>query len=240
MLAERRKIIKDADARKIFEGVFDESTINTINRLSSKGLFFSYYGKIKEGKESTVILGDTKEGKKVAIKVYAVEASNFKKMQGYLIADPRFEKIKLNKRSIIFAWCKKEFKNLKLARNAGVSCPEPLGFMNNVLVMEFLGDEEPYPRLKDVVPENPEKTFKEVIENMKLLYKKAGIVHGDLSEFNILYHEKPYLIDFSQSVVLSHPNSKSFLERDIKNVCRFFEKLGLEIDTEKILEEIIK
>ncbi len=53
----------------------------------------------------------------------------------------------------------------------------------------------------------------------------AGLVHADLSEYNILVKgKKPYLIDFGQAVVLKHPNASAFLERDIKNILQYFKK----------------
>jgi RIO kinase 1 len=54
------------------------------------------------------------------------------------------------------------------------------------------------------------------------LYKKAGLVHADLSEFNILYGDQPYLIDMGQSVTRDHPRALAFLMRDIRNINRFF------------------
>ena len=215
-----RKRFKDSEQRKIFSGILDDSTLMTLYKLSNKGYFDAIYGPIKEGKESTVLLAE-KKGKKLAIKVYAIKAGNFKRMHPYLVGDPRFKKIRKDKRSIIFAWCQKEFKNLERSRKAGVRCPKPIAFMNNVLIMEFLGkDSEPYPRLKDTKLKS-KKIFEDIIKNMIKLHKKAKIVHGDLSEFNVLMGKKPYLIDFSQSVLLSHPNSDMFLKRDIKNICKF-------------------
>ena len=64
------------------------------------------------------------------------------------------------------------------------------------------------------------------------LYNKAELVHGDLSEFNILYHDHPYLIDMGQSVTRDHPRALHFLMRDIRNVNRFFKKKGCTVKTE--------
>ena len=64
------------------------------------------------------------------------------------------------------------------------------------------------------------------------LYNKAELVHGDLSEFNILYSDQPYLIDMGQSVTRDHPRALQFLMRDIRNMNRFFKKRGCEVKTE--------
>lgn len=229
------------ELRKVWGGVFDNSTIMSIFKLMQKGYIKELVKPVKEGKESLVLAG--RNAKDTAIKVYAVRAANFKRMQPYLLGDPRFQKIKGDRRNIIFAWCRKEFKNLQRTTDAGVSCPSPITFLNNILVMEFIGDNfEPAPRLSDIILDKPlaENLFKNIIEDIKILYQKAKLVHGDLSEFNILLHEnKPVLIDFSQAVLLEHPNADYFLKRDILNVCKYFSKYGIKTKDKEIYEEIV-
>ena len=224
------KRIDLSEARKSWSGIFDESTILSINKLMKKGFVKDVGGVAKEGKESIVLAGIGSEGY-VAIKVYAVNASKFKRMETYIFGDKRFSKIKKDRRSVIFAWCRKEFSNLKLAFGKGVNCPEPLAFHNNVLVERFVGHyPTPAPRLSDCIHSALDWTelFKSVLEQMKKM-NMAGIVHGDLSEYNMLYWEgNPWIIDLSQGVLLSHPDAHEFLERDVKNVCSFFRKLGVD------------
>ncbi|MBU3905049.1 MAG: serine protein kinase RIO [Nanoarchaeota archaeon] len=225
--------MNQSDLKKVWGGVFDNLAIMALYKLLSKGTIKEIKSVIKEGKESQVLFGEPN----IAIKVYAIKASNFKQMQPYIIDDARFRGIKKNKKSIIFAWCKKEFRNLEKARKKGVSCPKPIAFLNNVLVMEFLGkDGVPYPRLKDSKVPKDKKLFNEIIKNIKKLYK-AGLVHADLSEYNILVGDKVYIIDMSQSVLTSHPNANMFLERDVHNVCKYFSKY-FTVDYVKILEKI--
>ncbi|MFQ6009595.1 MAG: serine protein kinase RIO [Candidatus Aenigmatarchaeota archaeon] len=235
------KKIRWSDLRKTWGGVFDNQTILAIYKLMNRGDIKEVVGVVKEGKESKVLAARGRKGT-VAIKVYAIEAANFKRMLPYLIGDPRFGRIKKDKRSIIFAWAKKEFKNLERARKAGVHCPRPIAFEKNVLVLEFIGDDfKPAQRLSHTRPKDPEKVFKVVIGDMKRMWVKAGIVHGDLSEFNILLHkERPWIIDFSQSVVKDHPHALGFLKRDINNVCIYFRKLGVECEDEEIYEKLLK
>jgi len=73
----------------------------------------------------------------------------------------------------------------------------------------------PAPRLVDVKLEDPETIYREVIENLERLVS-AGLVHGDLSQFNILLHGDPVFIDFSQSIPSSHPFARELLQRDVK------------------------
>ena len=59
--------------------------------------------------------------------------------------------------------------------------------------------------------------------NIRNIYQKCKLVHGDLSEFNLLYHDgKAYIIDVSQSVEHDHPHALEFLRKDIHNVTEFF------------------
>lgn len=238
---EIRKKFKDYEQRKVFAGVLDEQTLFTLYKLSNKGYFEILHGFVKQGKESSVLVAEQKDGTIVAVKIHAIAAGNFKRMWPYLEGDPRFYRIKHNRRAIIFAWCKKEFKNMQIAFKAQVPCPEPIAQMNNVLIMEFLGKGfEPAPRLVDVELENPEKIFKDIVKYIRLLYK-AKLVHGDISFYNILwYKEKPYLIDFSQSVLLEHPNAQYLLKRDITNICNDFKKYGIEAVPDSVYEEVVK
>jgi len=79
---------------------------------------------------------------------------------------------------------------------------------------------------------------------LKTLYQKAGMVHGDASEYNILIRLSsltPCLIDFSQSVLTSHPNSGFYLRRDIRNLTNFFQKKGAPTRAETaVFNEIVR
>jgi RIO kinase 1 len=112
--------------------------------------------------------------------------------------------------------------------------------MRNVLVMEFIGkDSVRAPILKDVAPEiDPSEVYDKVAEYMRLLYQKAGLVHADLSEYNIMYYDQPVLIDMGQSVLLDHPSAEEFLVRDVKNIVRFFGALGVDCSEESLITEI--
>jgi RIO kinase 1 len=230
------------EIRKIWGGVFDNQTIMTIHKLMRKGVIKELVTPIKEGKESKVIAGIGKDGP-IAIKIYAVEAANFGRMEPYLRGDPRFARVKKDRRAMVNAWCRKEFSNLNIAFKAGVAVPEPYAFSNNVLVMKFVGDVvnnafAPCPRLTDTRPVHPDGLFNEVVANITALYRKAKLVHADLSEYNILLCDRPYIIDFSQATILEHPNADHFMRRDITNLCRYFKKIGVEADSAALYSTI--
>jgi len=223
---------------KVVHGVFDEKTLLALYRLLNKTKI-TVESLVKEGKESVILSGLTPDKKWVAIKVYRVEACEFKKMWRYLIGDPRFKGLKKRKRTIVNLWCKREFKNLKIAVKAGVNCPEPIAFQENILIMSFIGEDgSPAPRLIDVIIEDASPVYKEVIRDLKKLIK-SGMVHGDLSAYNILLWDKPYFIDFSHTTTINNQMALELLKRDVKNINSYFSKLNLHLkQPEKVYEEL--
>ncbi|HEC57879.1 MAG TPA: serine protein kinase RIO [Candidatus Syntrophoarchaeum butanivorans] len=232
---------------KVEEDVFDKPTLEALYRLANKGLITAMDGAISTGKEANVFYALGENDRKVAIKIYRITTSNFKAMSDYLLGDPRFQNIRHTKKSIVFEWTKKEFKNLMRAYEVGVRVPEPIVAERNILIMEFIGEDEvSAPRLKDVGEylEDPGSFFEIVVEYTSKLYQKASLVHADLSEFNILVeggveeNARPVFIDIGQGVTLDHVNAEEFLRRDIQNICRYFKKIGVECDEEDILRRV--
>jgi len=196
---------------------------------------------IKEGKESVIFSGLTKEKNWVAIKVYRTHVLDFKKISIYLMGDPRFGRISKNRRRFIYTWCKREFKNLQTAFQSGVNCPKPIAFMDNILIMSFIGDDGiAAPRLIDITPNNPQKVYDEIIGEMKKL-SESGLVHGDLSAYNILFKDNPIIIDFSHATTEKNPIAFELLERDIKNINSYFSKFKIHLISQEILyKDLIK
>jgi RIO kinase 1 len=225
--------------QKIYQNVFDNFTERTLFKLMSQKHFDGLIGPVQIGKEANVFLAQ--KGKdKIIVKIYRIENAEFKRMFEYIRKDMRYQNMSSNNRKIIFSWVQREYRNIFLAREAGVNVPTPIAFVNNILVLEYIGDSEPAPRLKDSIPKNPKKFFKDVLDNMRKLHK-AGMVHADLSEFNILnHHEKPVFIDFSQTTLLKSPNSEELVARDVRNIARFFIKIGVKTSEEEIKKYISK
>jgi RIO kinase 1 len=97
--------------------------------------------------------------------------------------------------------------------------------------MEFIGEEgESAPLLRETEIKNPKRIYNLVLGSVKKLYQKAKLVHGDLSEYNImLWKNQPVLFDVSQAVPLEHPMADQLLRRDLENVNRYFKRLGVEV-----------
>ena len=228
---KRIKKVDQSKKRATIESVFDERTIFNLSKLLVNGPLKRIEGVISAGKEANVYLAYDLTGKEVAIKIYKIDSNTSKWMRNYIIGDPRFKRIPRNVSKIIYLWASKEYKNLKRAYKVGLSVPNPIFIKDNILVMEYIGFESiPAPILKDIKkPNNILDLMNEILTFMKDLYQKAKLVHGDLSEFNILYHnQKPVVIDISQAVSIHHPKAEIYLVRDIKNIFTYFEKLGIE------------
>ena len=230
---------KPKEEFKTMHNVFDGFTNRTIYKLITQGHFEGLESPISIGKESNVFSALRKDGSRVMVKIYRLETCDFNRMFDYIKDDPRYTKFRKGKRNIIFTWVQREYRNLMKARQANVNVPTPLTFSNNVLVLEYVGDEGVIaPKLKDELPKKPKEFFNKIIGNMKKLYK-AGMVHADLSAFNILnFNENPVFIDFSQCTTLESSRAKEFLERDIRNVSNFFKKIGLEVDEKEVKKQI--
>ena len=214
--------IKDANQIKVSENVFDDVTLLALYKLVNKKWLSVIGGSISTGKEANVFYGE-RDGKGVAIKIYRIRTANFTTMSSYIVGDRRFSRVKKSRKELVFAWTRKEFSNLARAHEVGVAVPEPLVWDRNILIMSYLGENEiPYPQLKNADIEDPAEIYAIVVKYIDILYNKAELVHGDLSEFNILYGDQPYLIDMGQSVTRDHPRAFQFLMRDIRNINRFF------------------
>ncbi|MFC2154489.1 serine protein kinase RIO [Candidatus Altiarchaeota archaeon] len=232
---KRRKAI---GRKKVSQRVFDDSTLLTLYRLTNKRAFQYISGIVSTGKEANVFHAVTEEGEELAIKIYSTLVDDFKRRGKYIRGDPRF-KVGSSHRRLIYEWARKEYQNLKRVHGK-VDCPRPIVVSNNVLVMSFIGETGiPAPKLRETKIKDPEKYFKKIISMIKKMHS-LGIVHGDLSEYNILNPGKPLFIDFSQGVVLQHQHALEFLKRDIENICKYFSKYGIESDSGKIYASIVK
>ncbi len=242
-----RLLIKDRTSdRAVFEEVFDKSTLMILYTLLNLGIVEQIFGVLKSGKESRIYRGVDSEGTVVVLKIYLTVAIEFKRMLPYIQGDPRFKHIKRSKRSLVYAWAQKEFKNLQRAYAAGIYVPKPIHVKKNVLIMEFIGEGDiPVPTLKDKPPKNlttARRMYKELVRNVKILYQKAGLVHGDLSEYNIMNKDGvPIIFDMSQAVLVDHPKAEEFLLRDLNNLNRFFKRTGIQVkETKKLYKWVTK
>eukprot|EP01010_Urceolus_cornutus_P001216 NODE_173_length_2114_cov_313.467312_g137_i0.p1 GENE.NODE_173_length_2114_cov_313.467312_g137_i0~~NODE_173_length_2114_cov_313.467312_g137_i0.p1 ORF type:complete len:656 (+),score=196.26 NODE_173_length_2114_cov_313.467312_g137_i0:63-1970(+) len=219
----------DKSERATCEQVLDPRTRLILFKLVNARTVASINGCISTGKEANVYHSKGPNDEDLAIKVYKTSILHFRDRDRYVAGEYRFRTgyCKSNPRKMVRTWAEKEFRNLKRIHLAGIPCPAVVTLKQHVLVMEFLGHEGwPAPRLHDVkLDESHMRSgYMQLVRIMHTLYHHCKLVHGDLSEYNILFHKGMlYVIDVSQSVEHDHPHSLEFLRMDCTNVTRFYQ-----------------
>jgi len=224
---------KRSEEYEALEEVFDRPTLMTLYILLNQGTIKRIGGVVKSGKEARIYHGIDHEGRDLAIKIYLTVSAGFRKGRlKYIQGDPRFKSVKQDTRSFVYAWTQKEYKNLQRAHESGIRVPKPIEVKKNILVMEFIGDGNiSAPLLREAPPKDPDDMYLRLLKCVKDLYRKTGLVHGDLSEYNVMnWKERPVIFDMSQAVLLEHPMAEQFLRRDITNLDHFFRKLGVKVN----------
>jgi RIO kinase 1 len=142
-------------------------------------------------------------------------------------------------------WQNAEATALRRLADAGVRVPHAYNFLDGVLIMEMIddGNGNAAPRLNDLelAPETAREYYNFLIGQVVRMLR-AGIVHGDLSEYNVLVDsEGPVIIDLPQAVDAAGNNSaKAMLERDVDNLKLYFGRFAPELLTTEYGKEIWK
>ncbi|HKM09698.1 MAG TPA: serine protein kinase RIO [Candidatus Methanomethylophilaceae archaeon] len=233
------KTDRTGDERQTEEQVFDKRTLMTLYEFMTSGIVDTVQYPISTGKEGNVFYAEDPDGGPLALKIFRTATATFKGMARYIDGDPRFKGTSRNRVKMIYAWTQKEFKNLYRYYDAGIPVPEPIAYSKNCLVEEFIGDENgPAPQLKDVELDDPNDTYDEIVSFIIDGWRDARLVHGDLSEYNVLMPEDgPVLIDCGQAMTVESYGARELLERDIKNVNRFFGNRGADLIAPEIIME---
>jgi len=132
----------------------------------------------------------------------------------------------------------KEFQALRLLFHNKVAVPEPISQNRHVIVMGMIEGAElaNWKKLS-----NPERILREILRNVRRAYLKAGIVHADLSEYNVILKPDKHIliIDWPQYVTIQHPNAQQLLTRDVQNILRYFKrKHELDVKLKESLEYV--
>jgi RIO kinase 1 len=167
-----------------------------------------------------------------AIKIYKTSILVFRDRDKYVSGEHRWRRgyCKSNPRKMVKVWAEKELRNYRRIHQAGIPCPTPILLKSHVLVMEFLGtDGWPAPRLKDtnLSERRLRQAYVQCVMIMRHMYQRCRLVHGDLSEYNVLWHKQQiYVIDVSQSVETDHPAALDFLRKDAATINDYFQKVA--------------
>lgn len=230
-----------------------QEQLELLDQLAGQGLIEDVLGVVKSGKEATVYCCTLRAtGALVAAKVYRGAdvrrfANDASYLEGRLRRKTRFSraietKTRKGREFAFGAWVHDEYETLGVLHRAGADVPEPVALQDNVIVMEYIGDEgEPAPPLGALRLDEPEArdAFSAILRNIELALA-CDRVHGDLSPFNVLYWDgRVRLIDFPQAVdARFNSNARTLLERDVGNICAYFSRDGVEADAARISRDL--
>jgi RIO kinase 1 len=231
---------KESDHRKLLDEFFDHSTLLAVSRLVNRGLFDSIDFPISTGKEGGVFRA-TLGTEFRAVKIYRISNTVFRNLPLYALDALRRESSVKNFGGLIFAWTRREHTILGRLADAGVRAPHPYGHFRNVLVMEFIGDRDGMaaPRMVDAEIDDPAALYEDLVVQVGRMAREAKLVHGDLSPYNVLYHEgHAVLIDVAQAIPADHPEARRLMERDVGHFAKFLGKLGVSVEPSEFLAAV--
>ena len=216
---------------------FEEAGYRTTKEaILSSGLGTEVVGLISSGKEADVYLAGY-NGAPVAIKAYRL----------YRTSHRGGGPVKQDSAGWLAA---KEYEMTRQAWKGGASVPAPARRIENMFSMRYLGNEEgPAPRLQDVDLEEPEAFLAKVLGGVDAL-AKAGVVHSDLSAFNVLvFDDRPWFIDLSEAIRVDrigdlpwHRLSEASLalEHGLKALGSYFRRYNLKIDIDSRVSRLAR
>ncbi|MFX1568067.1 MAG: RIO1 family regulatory kinase/ATPase [Promethearchaeota archaeon] len=215
-------IIRDASKHEIAYTLNSKAyDLLALHTLVEKNIISQLGPLIGKGKESDVYSCMDDNENIYAAKFYRMGRTSFKSIKQ--LRDIIGERSHLSWLYVNRLAAKKEYEALEKIYELKLNTPKPIGYNRHIIIMSYLRGKELiyYKSIK-----KPLKIFNSIIKQYKLIYKKAKMIHGDLGEFNIVLDEKGniLIIDWLQWVPIDHPNANSLLERDIENVCNYFQK----------------
>lgn len=240
--------------------------LSSLQSFYDRGLISDVLARVKGGKEASVYrcAADPDTGAAMlAAKVY--RPRRFRNLrndsvyrEGRAILDPRgadqdyardrrvlkaiSKKSKFGRQVRHTSWLMHEYTAMEMLYQAGGAVPQPVAASENAILMGYVGDAQvAAPTLNQIslARDEAEPLFKEVRRNVELMLWH-GLIHGDLSAYNILYWEgKITLIDFPQVTNLhANVNARAILRRDIQRVCEYFARYGVGCDPSDLLDEL--
>jgi len=228
--------------------------------LFDRGYFDSFIGELKGGKEATVFLVG-RGAERFAAKIYTdIAVRTFRNddvyWSGFYISDARILKAMKQhsargQRARQGIWVDREYHYLWRLFDAGLPVPRPaigpgpseLAEAGSVVLMEFIGDGDvPASRLSDIrlEPDVALEAYEQSVELARSL-SRLGLVHGDLSTYNLLWHhEKVWLIDVPQVVELSAGRAAvELVQRDARSLAQTFRRLGITADAAELARDLL-
>ncbi|NHJ38631.1 MAG: serine/threonine protein kinase [Asgard group archaeon] len=191
-----------------------------------------------KGKESDVFLAFNENQEELVAKIHRVGRPSFqrsKKLRGYVGKRGHINWLYKSRLS-----AEREFEGLTIATKIGSKTPRAIDINRHIIIMEFFEGTE---LVNMISLKNPLRIFNGIISEIRKLFVKGEIIHGDLSEYNVIITPKEdfLLIDFPQYESAQHVNSQELLQRDIFNICKYFKrKFKIQSDPQAIFDVIIE
>jgi len=230
-LIDKEEILGKDSFRLNFSGLI----VVSLKELYARGIIERAGSVIGTGKESIVMHGETKSGEKVVIKSHVLRKSSFRNSRKY-----RSYAIGRDMISASIMGASIEAKALEMVGLAGGHVPKFYGGSRNSIVMQFIDGRELY-KVKDKI-QDPEEVFWQIAGTLRIAFKEVGLIHGDLSEYNVMYsmeEGKAYVIDWPQAKSVKERDHDVYLSKDIKKLVNFFNKnYKLAIEEEEVIEYI--
>lgn len=232
-------IIRDASKYEIAYTLNSRAyDLLALHTLVEKNIISQLGPLIGKGKESDVYSCMDDDGNIYAAKFYRMGRTSFKNIKKF--RDLIGERGHLSWLYVNRLAAKKEYEALEKIYELNLNTPNPIGYNRHIIIMSYLRGKELvyYKNIK-----KPMRIFNRIIKQLKVIYQKGKMIHGDLGEFNIVLDEKGtiLIIDWLQWVPTDHPNANSLLERDITNICNYFrKKFGIQSNVNEIISSFFK
>ncbi|MET1102133.1 MAG: RIO1 family regulatory kinase/ATPase [Pyrodictiaceae archaeon] len=213
--------------------------ILALKSLVDRGIIYALGDKLGVGKESDVYSALAPSDKRVIVKFHRAGRTSFQRIviyRPYVRDKPGVSWMLLAKIA-----GEREFKALVDLYKVGASVPKPIGYSRHAVVIDYIDGVELYEYQN---PEDPKYILKRILFTLRKAYMDVGIVHGDLSEYNVMVtiiddREEPLIIDWPQYVPRDDPSAESLLRRDIAYILRFFRRrYRISLDEQKALSYV--
>ncbi len=219
--------------------------ILALRGLMVRGVIKELGDKIGAGKEGDVYIGITPGYEKITIKFHREGSAPFRK-----IKRTRSFVINMNWRSMIElakALSEREFEILTKLYNKDARVPIPIARNRHAIVMKYIEDSIELYKRPELNKKEAIDILTQVLKTLRVAYIDVGIIHGDLSEYNVLVRipisvndtAEAYVIDWSQYIYKDEPHAEELLKRDIQYITRFFRKIyRIEVDGNEALKYV--
>jgi RIO kinase 1 len=248
-------------------GLFEEGwLLDSLRPFYDMGLMTDVLGRVKGGKEANVYRvegSDNLGGGLWAAKVYRPQMFRTMKndstyregrstlnSEGHVIKQQASNRVMraVAKKSSFGrevshgSWLMHEYGTMQKLHKAGAAVPKPVASAGNSILMGYYGDETlAAPLLSEIrLDEDQAREAFDTVLNTVQIMLSFGMVHGDLSPYNVLYWEdQAVVIDFPQVIeVDGNPNARQFLTRDLTRLCDYFADCGDERDPDALVREL--